>query len=210
MIRHLSAATAAVVAFTAGSQAALMQLDINGIQINAGRTFDGVTHTGILTLTDPAGGVLLDILVDGVSQGGAALANVEGEIFLSNGFVTGGYLMVMDGDGDTYFATIGELGRVNAQAGRGFQIDGLTFSGVFGTTVADPRSGFVFGNTDVSALFGANAFNESLVGSFLVTSFNPNANGFDERADLDVFILPTPGSAALAGLAGLTILRRKR
>ena len=34
----------------------------------------------------------------------------------------------------------------------------------------------IFGNTDVFALFGNNAFNESLDGSFLLTSFSPNAN----------------------------------
>ena len=140
MIRQLSVVTAGVVALSAGATAALMQLDINGIQVNAGRAFDGVTHTGVLALTDPAGGVLIDILVDGVSQGGATLANLEGEIFLTNGFVTGGYLMVMDGDGDTYFATIGEVGRVNTQAGRGFRIDGITFSGVFSPGVADEGS----------------------------------------------------------------------
>lgn len=210
MIRQLSVVTASMVALSAGASAALMQLDINGIQVNAGRSFDGVTHTGVLALTDPAGGVLIDILVDGVSQGGAALANLEGEIFLTNGFVTGGYLMVMDGDGDMYFATIGEVGRVNTQAGRGFRVDGITFSGVFSAGDADEGGAFIFGNTDVGALFGASAFNESLGGSFLLTSFSPNANGFDQQADIDIFIVPTPGSAFLAGLAGLAVIRRKR
>ena len=210
MIRTFCATSVAALALAAGANAAVMQLDINGIQIRTGGAFDGTTHTGTLTITKAATGTLLDILVDGASQGGAVLGDFSGEIELSNGNVVGGFLNIIDGDGDRYDAAIGEAGRVNTQAGRGFRIDGLTFAGVFSSPVGDDASFFNFGGVDVGAIFGANAFNETLEGSFLVTSFSPDANGIDTRADIDVFIVPTPGTAALAGLAGIAVLRRKR
>jgi hypothetical protein len=210
MIRTFCATSVAALALAAGANAAVMQLDINGIQVRAGGPFDGVTHTGTLTITKAATGTLLDILVDGASQGGAVLSDFSGEIELFNGNVVGGFLSIFDGDGDRYDAAIGQAGRVNTQAGRGFRIDGLTFAGVFSGPVQEDASFFDFGGVDVSAIFGADAFNETLEGSFLLTSFSPDANGIDTRADIDVFIVPTPGTAALAGLAGIAILRRKR
>lgn len=209
MIRTLSVVSAAVLALSAGaSQAAVIQLDINGVQVRTGGAFDGVTHTGTLTITEATLGSFVDILVDGVSTGSAELSNLLGEIELVNGQVVGGFINVFDGEGDGYFAAIGEGGRVNTQAGRGFRIDGLTFAGVFATPRGDAP--FMFGDVDVEAIFGPGAFNESLEGSFLLHSFNPDANGIDPLADLDVWIVPTPGTAALAALAGVAAIRRKR
>lgn len=210
MIRTFCATTVAALALAAGANAAVMQLDINGIQVRAGGPFDGVTHTGTLTITKATAGLFVDILVDGASQGGAVLGDVSGEIELFNGNVVGGFLSIADGDGDRYDAAIGQAGRVNTQAGRGFRIDGLTFAGVFSSPAQEGASFFDFGGVDIGAIFGAEAFNESLEGSFLLTSFSPDANGLDTRADIDIFIVPTPGAAALAGLAGIAILRRKR
>jgi len=213
MMRSTYALSAVAVALAAGAaNAGVMQLDINGIQVRTGGAFDGVTHTGTLTITKATTGTLLDILVDNQSTGGAPLSDFGGEIELVNGNVVGGFLSATDGDGDTYFATIGdEGGRVNTQAGRGFRIDGLTFSGVFFTNTGERGlPGMMFGNVNVAEVFGSRAFDESLEGSFLLTSFSPDANGIDPRADIDVFIVPTPGTAALAGLAGLAVIRRKR
>ncbi|MGP1309401.1 MAG: hypothetical protein ACTS27_04310 [Phycisphaerales bacterium] len=209
MIRSTSVLAAGALAIVAGSaSAAYMQLDINGIQVDAGGAFGGTSHTGTLVFTKATSGTFIDILVDGQSTGGATLTQVTGTIELVNGAVVGGSMTILDGDGDGYFAQIGQGGQVNVQAGRGFRIDGLTFSGVF-----DPgfvQSGLQYGNVDVGDVFGPAAFDETLEGSFLVTSFSPDENGFDGRSDLDVFIVPTPGTAALAGLAGIAVLRRKR
>lgn len=210
MLRTFCATSVAALALAAGANAAVMQLDINGIQVRSGGAFDGTTHTGTLTITKAATGTLLDVLVDGASQGGAALNDVSGEIELVNGNVVGGFLSIIDGNGARYDAAVGQAGRVNTQAGRGFRIDGLTFAGVFSSQVQDGASFFEFGGVDIGAIFGQNGFNETLEGSFLLTSFSPDDNGFDERSDVDVFIVPTPGTAALAGLAGIAVLRRKR
>lgn len=210
MIRTHSIMTVAALALAAGAaQAAVMQLDINSIQVRVGGPFGGTSHTGTLTLSDPATGSLLDILVDGQSVGGAVLGNVIGEIELDNGFVVGGFMNIMDGDNDMYAANIGVGGRVNVQAGRGFRIDRLTFEGFF-SNAGQLGDDLHFGNVDVTALFGPRATDETLEGSFLLASFNPDDQGFDSRADLDVFIVPTPGTVALAGLAGIAVVRRKR
>jgi hypothetical protein len=211
MIRTLSVVTVAALALTAGAtQAAVMQLDINGIQVSAGEPFTGTDHTGTLTITKATNGTLADILVNGQSTGGTTLGNVLGEIELVDGFVVGGYMNVMDGDNDMYAAAIGQGGRVNTQVGRGFRIDGLTFEGAFSYNNGDEASSLMFGDVDVTALFGPRATDETLDGSFLLASFDPNAQGFDSSADWDVFIVPTTGTVALAGLAGITVLRRKR
>ena len=189
-----------------------MQLDINSIQVRAGGPFDGTTHTGTLTITEATNSTLAGILVDGQSQGGYGLGDTLAEIELVGGNVVGGFMSVMDSDGNTYTADIGQGGRVNVQAGRGFRIDGHTFEGVFAAGGGDDEAGVsvFFGNVDVTSLFGANATNNTLEGSFLLASFNPNDQGIDTNADLDVFIIPTPGTVALAGLAGVAVLRRKR
>lgn len=207
MIRTLS--VVAGLALAAGAtQAAVMQLDINGIEVSAAGGFDGVTHTGTLTITMATEGTILDVLIDGQSEGDAGLSNVMGEIELVNGQVMGGFLNVFDGQGDLYAAAIGQAGRVNTQAGQGFRIDGLTFAGVFDAARGD--EGLTFAGVNVFDIFGPNAFNESLEGSFLLFAFSPDDNGFDGRADIDIFIVPTPGTVALAGLAGIAVLRRKR
>jgi hypothetical protein len=212
MIRTLSVVTVAALALTAGAtQAAVMQLDINGIQVSAGGAFDGTDHTGTLTITKATNSTLAEISVNSESQGSSPLGNVIGEIELFDGFVVGGYMNIMDGDNDMYAATIGQGGRVNTQAGRGFRIDGLTFEGFFSYgSVEEDRSGLLFGNVDVTAIFGERATNQTLEGSFLLASFDPDGQGIDTRVDLDVFIVPTPGTVALAGLAGIAVLRRKR
>ncbi len=213
MIRTLSVVTTAALALTAGaSQAAYMQLDLNGVQVRAGGPFGGTTHTGTLTITEATNTTLAEILVDGQSEGGYGLGDTLAEIELVNGSVVGGFMTVVDSDGNSYAAEIGQGGRVNVQAGRGFRIDGLTFEGVFAAGGGEEEAGssVFFGNVDVSSVFGANATNSTLEGSFLLASFNPDDQGLDTRADLDVFIIPTPGTVTLAGLAGIAVLRRKR
>ncbi len=213
MIRTLSVVTVAALALTAGaSQAAVMQLDINGIQVRTGGPFGGTSHTGTITLTKATNSTLAEILVNGQSEGSSPLGDVVGEIELVNGSVVGGYMNIMDGDNDMYAAIIGQGGRVNVQVGRGFRIDGLTFEGAFsyGDDFEAGANNLFFGNVDVMALFGDRATNETLEGSFLLASFDPNGQGIDTQVDLDVFIVPTPGTVALAGLAGVAVLRRKR
>ena len=182
----------------------LFQTDINSFTASAGGPFGGTTHTGAVTFSANANTSLNAVRINGVAQPitpGIALAGLSGQINLLNGFVQGGSLSILINDGSSYTATIaGGAGRVNVQVGQGFRIDGLTFDGVFGL-VGGAYAG-------VPLPFGPGPW----TGSLLISSFGPNANGVDAVTNLEVYAeVPTPGSAALVGLAGvLAGVRRRR
>ncbi len=208
-MKHTIILTAIALAAAAGSASAgvaNVRYDTNNLTASAGGPFGGTTHTGAITITHNATSTLNGIVIFGVSQPfTGALASFSATINLVNGFVTTGSLSTVLTDGSRYDASInGGGGRVVFQAGRGFRIDGLTFNGNFSNLVG----GTNFGGVNVAAAVGAGASNYD--GSFLLTSFNPDASGVTNQAQFETYIFPTPGSAALLGLAGLAAARRRR
>ncbi len=209
--RKTLAATAAGLALLAGAGVASatieLQIDVNALTAAAsGPGFDE-NFTGSVDLSDNGNSALAGILIDGVQQAFAGTLNdFTGTINLNNGDVTGGSftVAVLESDNvtiNTYSATISSgAGDVNSQAGQGFNIDGLTFQGMFSSST--------FAGVDVSAWFDA----QPLTGSFLQFAFNPNMQGVDTQSDIDIFVtvpLPAGGAMAFVGLAGLASVRRR-
>lgn len=207
------AKSAFVVAFTSAvalSSAAsagitVFQADVNTLSASAGGPFGGTSHSGAVTFTNNASSVLAGLTIAGVPQAfTGVLQSMAGQIQLLNGQVQGGFFDLFLTDGSSMHSTIDPLGggQVNPQAGQGFRIDGLSSTVTFSNLVG----GTLFGGVNVTQ-FGPGPW----VGSFLAFAFSPNGSGVDNNTDVDLYALvPAPGSAALMGLAGLAMSRRRR
>lgn len=218
-MRTLMIGISGVVAVAAPAVASpTLQLDVNSIAIQvrdsggANSGFGGLSHTGSINFSMDASTLLNGVFVQSVVNGpfnnagfSGSLSNVTGQINLVNGQVTGGSIGVyVNGNTDSYTCSIvPNSGSVATYVGGGFKVEGLTFQGAF--------SDSLFGNVDVSQWFGA-----SLPGSFLEFNFDPNASGAG-FADMDMFVdvVPLPpaawaGMATLAGIMGMSYIRRKR
>jgi len=173
--------------------ASVLSLDLNSLAVqsrdSAGNAaaFDGLTHTGRLSLSKGANGFVSSVELDGVSQltsFGSVMDSITGEIFLNNGVVTGGSLTVAvtgSGDTDTYtFSLAPDAQSKVVRVGSGFLISSLTSGGAF-----DDSN---FGGVDVSA-FGGNA----LEGIFVQFLYQPNDTGRDRNADVELTINPAGG-----------------
>lgn len=190
-----------------------VQIDVNSLSVQSqvsdgaggwlNAAFGGTTHTGRLVLSDDANSVLAGVLLNNTTQTlSSSLASFAGVINLVGGVVMGGSLSVTNLDGSSYTASIvSGIGTVNVQVGQGFQIDGLTFAGLF--------SGPLFAGVDVSPFFSV----QPLFGSLLNFAFSPDAGGHDADSDIDIWAtipLPASGGLAALGLAGLAGVRRRR
>ncbi|MBX3352681.1 MAG: hypothetical protein KF684_07080 [Phycisphaeraceae bacterium] len=205
--------TAGALALTAGlaSAAGIMQLDVNSLNAQAldsgGNTtvFGGTTHTGAIRLSHSINSSLTEVLLNSVGQNIASgqLATFTGTINMVLGQVTGGSFALTLNNTDTFTTNImSGFGQVNTQAGQGFSVDGLTFNGVFSSTT--------FAGVNIAPWFNT----QPLDGSFINFAFNPNANGFDSDADVDIFlrtgIIPTPLAGGMAGLGLFGLAARRR
>ena len=194
----------AALAMASRADAAMLTMDINTVTATfSGASPFGTSVNGTVTITENANTYLAGIRIDETDQGSTGvIATLLATINLSAGVVSSGNIFVELTDGSTYSATIESLsGSVKTQAGQGFMMDGLTFSGTFGNLVG----GSLFGGVDVSAFAGG-----SLPGSFLHFGFNPGAQGVDTNTDLEVYVIPSPaGSLALLGVL-LAATRRRR
>jgi hypothetical protein len=206
---RLGVVAGAACAFAASAQAnTLLQIDLNSLTATASSAGFSTGFTGTISLAHDANSTLNGVKIDGTSQtigAGFVLSSLSGSITTVAGAVTGGSFSVSVFDGfttDTYSASIvAGSGSINSQAGQGFTIDGLTFSGFFSSSS--------FAGVDVT-LWDSN---EPLTGSFLNFAFDPGAGTTDSDADLDVFVvvpLPASGGLCLAGLLGLAGARRRR
>lgn len=205
--------SALVVAFTSAvalSSAAsagitVFQADVNTLSATAGGPFGGTSHTGAVNFTHNASSSLAGLTIAGVPQAfTGVLQSMAGQIQLLNGQVQGGFFDLFLTDGSSMHSTIDTLGggQVNTQAGQGFRIDGLSSSVSFANLVG----GTHFGGVNVGQ-FGPGPWD----GSFLAFAFSPNASGVDDNTDIDLYAaVPTPGAAALMGIAGLSMARRRR
>jgi hypothetical protein len=194
-------------AATPADAAFSLQIDVNSLTAefspSNGAGF-GENASGFIMLGEDGNSTLNGIKLDQIDQGIAPgqLWTFSGVIELTNGTVVGGSLDIILTDGSRYGAFFSEgSGRVIEQAGQGFAIDGLTFSGAFFGLV----NGTDFGGVDVSDL----GFLQ-LPGSFLTFAFDPDGQGVDTDTDIDIWIVPAPTTAAIFGLAGLAAARRRR
>lgn len=222
MNKLLAAAGILTMAFvpTAIAQERTLQLDVNNIAfqarnaLGAPSAFGGLTHTGSLHMMYEAPHTeLLAVLIKtgaGPFLPQAFMGSLTGatvHIDLNAGAVTGGSMLfdVNGGPatgGDRYSAIIGASGQVSTFVGGGFQIEGLTNSGMF----SSPS----YGSVNI-ADFHANQGGNFLIGSFLSFRIQPNAAGAG-TADIDVFVsnIPSPGAFALLATGGLFAMRRRR
>lgn len=218
-IRHVILAVGALASAAAAASAATQLLiDVNGLAAqatlaNGANGFGGLTHTGSITLSKDNNSVLAGVAIDGINQAitpGLSM-NFAGVINLVNGQVTGGSFMISMSDGSSYSASIASgVGAVATQAGQGFQIDGLTFNGLFNDS---GLPGFVdrFAGVNISPW----AIGEPLAGSFLHFAFRPDASGRDADTDTDIFVVtsipaPMAVTAGMFGLAAVAGVRRRR
>lgn len=199
MKRNIGIAVAAALsAASMASAAQTLQMDLNAIGVQVENTtgapsaFGGLNHTGAVGLNFASGiSTLQGVFIDGISQNfSGSLTGMTADIQLTNGNVTGGNILVTVNGSDTYSCQIASVGYVETFVGGGFKIQGLTFAGVFSSTM--------FGNVDVTPWATGN-----LPGSFLQFNFNPDPQG-SGYADMDLFVhvVPLP-PAAIGGLAML-------
>jgi hypothetical protein len=216
-------AAAAVVGLGSSAMAQrTLQWDVNNLQFQARDSsgapsaFGGLTHTGSVTLTDlvPPTELASISIRSGpgnpfiVQPGGPwNLTDVSMTISLNAGMVTGGsFSLDLNGGpgsgGDRYTAAIGNAGSITPFVGGGYKVEGLTTTGNF--------SDGSFGSVDVSDFFSAQGGTPGLIGSFLSFRINPDPNGAS-IADLDAFVtVPSPGTMACLGIAGLFFAPRRR
>ena len=206
------AAIAALVIGSAANADTELQIDLNSLLTTGGGSSFGTGFSGTMTIADDSDSALNAGFIDGALGTGffsLALKDMSGSITLLAGTVTGGSLTVIawdttpgSGTFSTYAASIVPgSGVITSQAGQGFSIDGLTFSGTFSSTT--------FAGVDVTAFDDV----EPLWGSFLEFGYDPDTSGVDANSDLDLYvIIPLPSTAGLGllGLATIGARRRRR
>ncbi len=201
--------TLAALAIPAVAQSQL-QIDTNAIVAEAsGPLSEDFTGSLVLShgggVTDPDGRIL-DLLIDGTRQhtGGTMDFSYLLSLTFDSGRITGGELRIgVDDTGseNVYEAIVSEAvsGSIIEIAGQ-FMIGGQTEGGTF----ADPNGTLI--GLDVSDWGNA----APALGSFAIIGLNPDGNGIDPDADVDVFVLtPTPGVLPALGM-GLAFCSRRR
>ncbi len=218
-MRHLGTMAAVVCGVCvcgAGAQE-LLQIDMNGL--GAEYTGQGVfdeDFTGTLHVynnmgsPDPDGDAfILDVLIDGMSQGtgGALASEFSFELIAEfvNGSIVGGSIMVSvdaDGSENTYMSVLLPDGNGSIlDIGGGTFLIGGAYGG--GDRWADPVGTFL--GVDISPWGTSDGF-------FQQIELNFSGGGtMDLDTDVDMFfIVPAPGSLGLLGLGGLVAIRRRR
>lgn len=152
---------------------------------------------------------ILDLLIDGARQhtGGASSDMFEffmGLDFENGNVVSGEIRVAVDGSGSENIYESLAAGAVDGsiiEIGGQFIIGGQTHAGTF-----DQPAGTVL---DLGiGLWGAAAPADGL---FVIGGLNPDGQGFDANAEVDVFILtPAPGSLAALSVGLLALGRRRR
>lgn len=223
-INHGVALAASAVLCTSASAQLVLTFDVNGFDYaftdaSGASGFGGANHTGSLdwdfasspeTVIADARigehgrfGQLLDVVL------GASLADFEANFDFESGRIRGGDITVTLDNGDTYTADLApNIGRIMSMGPTGgFMIDGFTLNGRF----SDDQ----FGDIDVSEFTRIQDNPNMLPGSVFAFRFDPGA-GASGTADGEVFVLvPLPpaayaGLATLAGVIGLSYIRRRR
>lgn len=207
ILKHIALCVVAG-ALTTGAHASFipyeLQIDVNGLTIDAGGAFNANTHTGSLVISSSGSSSLTAIVIDGNVQGvSATLSGFSGLVNMNAGVITGGSFSVLLSDGSSYSASLDPTFATIFLAGTNEYIgDGDTAGGVF----ANLGPGSSLGGVDVSPWDGAGA-----QGFFFFAGYTPNAGGFSAGVDLNLWVIvPTPGSGLLTACAVALCLRRRR
>lgn len=221
----MTAAAVAATTFAAASASAQLTLafDINNFDYqfrdsSGAAGFGGTDHSGTVDWSyraDPPTVIADSRMGDQGRFGpldpialGATLADFSGSMEFSAGDVMSGSFTVTLSNGDTYTTNIDSAsGSIRELTVGGWTLDGLTFDGGFNDEE--------FGNIDVSEFFAIQGGPAMLPGSMFKFRFEPDAAAAG-TADMEVFVMvPLPasaymGMATLAGVMGLSYLRRRR
>lgn len=224
-ITTLTTAAVAATSIAAASASAQLTLafDINGFDYqfrdsSGAAGFGGSDHSGTVEWSyraDPATVIADTRMGDEGRFGrldpvalGATLADFSGSMDFASGDVMSGSFTVTLDNGDTYTTQIdGASGSIKELTVGGWTLDGLTFDGGFN----DEQ----FGDIDVSEFFAIQGGPDMLPGSLFKFRFEPDASAAG-TADMEVYVLvPLPpaayaGLATLAGVMGISYLRRRR
>lgn len=202
-IATMLGAAAALGIATSATAAFELQIDIDGVTMDAGGAFDVNTYTGTMNFSMNSGTSLAGIFIDSTGQTvTATLASLSGSVNYVNAQATGGSFTVMLSDGSSYSASVDTGPSFLFPDANGFSGDGGTEFGNFSNLVG----GNLFGGVDVTPW----NYNNS-IGFFFFSEYNPDGAGVDTAANLNLFVnVPSPGLAAF-GLAGIGAgLRRRR
>ena len=202
-IATMLGAAAALGVASAATAAFELQIDIDGVTMDAGGAFDVNTYTGTMTFSTNSGTSLAGIFIDSNGQTvSATLASIDGTVNYLNAEATGGSFTVVLSDGTSYTASVDTGPSFLFPDANGISGDGGTEFGDFSNLVG----GNLFGGVDVTPWNFGNA-----TGFFFFSEYNPDGLGVDATANLNLFVnVPSPGLAAF-GLAGLGAgLRRRR
>lgn len=183
-----------------------LQVDVNSTTVQSRLAtgapgFTGVLHTGTFTFQADATCTLDDVLYDGVSQHPTQVpVLVSGTIHLTGGIVDTGSSVTFTFDTPSptntlSFALLPGQGGLDVEAG-GFDLLANMDTSTFST--ANPIGGV-----------GIVPWQVATDGAFFLHQFTPDGAGLATDVNLEV-IVPEPASLGLAGLAGLSVLGRRR
>lgn len=187
-----------------------LHFDLDGLvaQTSTGGAFD-LNYSGDLLLSSNNAADLAGVFGDGLTLAGTftgVLDSFAATVTIDNGDIVGGSFAIVLVGGETYSASItansGEVRDTTGGVGsvREYFFEGLTFDGVFSSNT--------FGGLNVSNFVAG----IPLAGELFEFGYTPDANGFDDAATMDIFVVvPTPlgVSLGLAGLAGIAARRRR-
>jgi hypothetical protein len=206
-------AVAALVAAPSVAPAAILGIDVNSTTVQARDAagqpvFNGLLHTGTLQLTADATATLSDVAYDGATQNPTHVpVNVTGTINLDNGKVAAGSSVTMTfvnspaGNNTLSFPLLPLGGQVADQAG-------------FFKLIADMGTA-TFANGNPIGGVAISPWQTTSGGAFTLQHFAPEAsgssnNGFSNDVNLEVLVVPEPASVAVLGMAGLSLIGRRR
>ena len=210
---YLTAGLLGAAAPLAQAEPTKLEIDINALSAQTSGPLSE-EFTGTIQLFNTAQNTddnahILDLLIDGVRQNTSGALNNEFSLTLDltfdSGSITDGLLSLQidqDASENAYTALpVPTQGGSILDIGGNFAIGGLTFDGTF-----DDALGTLLG-VDISSWGEA----EPVQGHFAVFGLQPDGQGFDPNADLDIFVLtPAPSGLAVLGMGLMLAGRRRR
>ncbi len=190
-----------------------LEIDVNALSAQASgplsEDFTGTLQLFNTAQNTDANAQILDLLIDGARQNTPGASNDEFSLTLDltfdSGSITDGLLSLQidqDASENTYIAlplpvTDGSI----IDIGGNFAVGGQTFDGTFNDAL-----GTLLG-VDISPWGSA----EPVEGHFAILGLQPDGQGFDSNADLDIFMVtPAPSGLAALGMGMMLLSRRRR